>query len=169
MWSAWRGRYVGSAVDRSLCDQCGQRRLDGYVFFFSSRRRHTRFDCDWSSDVCSSDLTTEPDDVVLDPYMGAGTVAVVARDLGRHYVGAEIDRKYHEVALHRLSGEPDAKGNFPNLKTLRQYAERRGTEDLGRFSFTMQSGKIATTTDRSRIYPESAHLESLEEALEVES
>src|SRR2546430_8196845 len=27
-----------------------------YVFFFSSRRRHTRFDCDWSSDVCSSDL-----------------------------------------------------------------------------------------------------------------
>src|SRR3990167_10630044 len=35
-------------------------------FFFSSRRRHTRFDCDWSSDVCSSDLpiccpeTTDP-------------------------------------------------------------------------------------------------------------
>src|SRR2546430_5615222 len=27
-------------------------------FFFSSRRRHTRFDCDWSSDVCSSDLPT---------------------------------------------------------------------------------------------------------------
>src|SRR5205085_3518706 len=25
-------------------------------FFFPSRRRHTRFDCDWSSDVCSSDL-----------------------------------------------------------------------------------------------------------------
>src|SRR5688572_1619925 len=25
------------------------------IFFFSSRRRHTRFDCDWSSDVCSSD------------------------------------------------------------------------------------------------------------------
>src|SRR2546430_8113462 len=28
-----------------------------FVFFFSSRRRHTRFDCDWSSDVCSSDLS----------------------------------------------------------------------------------------------------------------
>src|SRR5260370_11757493 len=26
-------------------------------FFFSSRRRHTRFKCDWSSDVCSSDLS----------------------------------------------------------------------------------------------------------------
>src|SRR5688572_33445633 len=29
------------------------------MFFFSSRRRHTRFDCDWSSDVCSSDLSAE--------------------------------------------------------------------------------------------------------------
>src|SRR3989475_11625336 len=28
-------------------------------FFFSSRRRHTRFDCDWSSDVCSSDLADQ--------------------------------------------------------------------------------------------------------------
>src|SRR2546430_12665159 len=29
------------------------------VCLFSSRRRHTRFDCDWSSDVCSSDLDQE--------------------------------------------------------------------------------------------------------------
>src|SRR5689334_24346849 len=27
-----------------------------FSFFFSSRRRHTRLNCDWSSDVCSSDL-----------------------------------------------------------------------------------------------------------------
>src|SRR5256886_5557765 len=48
------------------------------VFFFSSRRRHTRFDCDWSSDVCSSDL----DAVVLqrrdvDPNSGAQMATVV--------------------------------------------------------------------------------------------
>src|SRR5688572_32253628 len=30
-----------------------------FFFFFSSRRRHTRFDCDWSSDVCSSDLADQ--------------------------------------------------------------------------------------------------------------
>src|SRR2546430_15910365 len=34
-------------------------------FFFSSRRRHTRFDCDWSSDVCSSDLQHFLLDVLL--------------------------------------------------------------------------------------------------------
>src|SRR5207237_4876081 len=32
-----------------------------FFFFFSSRRRHTRFKCDWSSDVCSSDLARDVD------------------------------------------------------------------------------------------------------------
>src|SRR5438309_5461732 len=32
----------------------------GWPFFFSSRRRHTRWNCDWSSDVCSSDLVLPP-------------------------------------------------------------------------------------------------------------
>src|SRR6266480_6783081 len=31
-----------------------------FLFFFSSRRRHTRLTCDWSSDVCSSDLLRHP-------------------------------------------------------------------------------------------------------------
>src|SRR2546430_2074071 len=30
-------------------------KITKHLFLFSSRRRHTRFDCDWSSDVCSSD------------------------------------------------------------------------------------------------------------------
>ena len=38
------------------------------VFFFSSRRRHTRFTSDWSSDVCSSDLGTQVR-VVSDPEL----------------------------------------------------------------------------------------------------
>src|SRR2546430_11144683 len=33
-----------------------ERRALTVQLFFTSRRRHTRFDCDWSSDVCSSDL-----------------------------------------------------------------------------------------------------------------
>src|SRR5438477_11860424 len=35
------------------------------VFFFSSRRRHTRLTCDWSSDVCSSDLNSTDDQQVI--------------------------------------------------------------------------------------------------------
>src|SRR2546430_7308836 len=36
-----------------------------FFFFFSSRRRHTRFDCDWSSDVCSSDLWGPTSDIAV--------------------------------------------------------------------------------------------------------
>src|SRR2546430_4884288 len=45
------------------------------VFFFSSRRRHTRFDCDWSSDVCSSDL---PVFIAQEP----GTDRILIAELG---------------------------------------------------------------------------------------
>src|SRR2546430_7672840 len=42
---------------RVVCVRVGYGKCGlGFFFFFSSRRRHTRFDCDWSSDVCSSDL-----------------------------------------------------------------------------------------------------------------
>src|SRR2546427_1947701 len=45
-------QIILTAPPVNVCKQAQCR----YVFFFSSRRRHTRFDCDWSSDVCSSDL-----------------------------------------------------------------------------------------------------------------
>src|SRR5256886_8092396 len=45
------------SVFQSMCDE--SRLVQFIVFFFSSRRRHTRFDCDWSSDVCSSDLIAD--------------------------------------------------------------------------------------------------------------
>src|SRR3989454_12398755 len=38
---------------------CYERRYYEHRFFFSSRRRHTRLQGDWSSDVCSSDLIDE--------------------------------------------------------------------------------------------------------------
>src|SRR5256885_9473042 len=41
--------------------QLGMRTTVGLIyFFFSSRRRHTRLQGDWSSDVCSSDLAARP-------------------------------------------------------------------------------------------------------------
>src|SRR5689334_18483358 len=57
-----RGGALGNILDRTL--HCyvtdfmdlhfGEFR-PFLIFFFSSRRRHTRWNCDWSSDVCSSD------------------------------------------------------------------------------------------------------------------
>src|SRR5260221_8440941 len=44
-------------------------------FFFSSRRRHTRSLCDWSSDVCSSDLTA-PGSSILGSFLGAAFITL---------------------------------------------------------------------------------------------
>lgn len=85
--------------------------------------------------------TTEKGDIVLDPFMGSGTVARVAKDLGRHFVGAEIDREYWEVANRRLSGEPIG-GKFVNLKQLRQYFEKHPQEKITKFSFDAQTSDI---------------------------
>src|SRR5256886_14692024 len=57
------------------------------LFFFSSRRRHTRFDCDWSSDVCSSDLRNLPRAIiggsllVLAIYLAVNTAYLYALPL----------------------------------------------------------------------------------------
>lgn len=45
---------------------------------------------------------TKPDDVVLDPFMGSGTTGVASRNLGRSFIGVEIDRKYYEVAERKI-------------------------------------------------------------------
>src|SRR5260221_5566980 len=56
-----------------------------YVFFFSSRRRHTRSLCDWSSDVCSSDLTSQKS------VIEAGLIAGLALRGGHVSFAVEVD------------------------------------------------------------------------------
>src|SRR5256886_14949163 len=51
------GLSVVATVALAVVVVCSSLRILFFFFFFSSRRRHTRFDCDWSSDVCSSDLS----------------------------------------------------------------------------------------------------------------
>jgi hypothetical protein len=47
-------------------------------------------------------LFTAPGDVVLDPFMGSGSTAVAAKQLGRQYVGIELSEEYTRVAQERL-------------------------------------------------------------------
>jgi site-specific DNA-methyltransferase (cytosine-N4-specific) len=44
---------------------------------------------------------TRPGDVVLDPFMGAGTVAMVAQDLGRRWRGCELNAAYARLCERR--------------------------------------------------------------------
>src|SRR5690606_40651691 len=64
-----------------------------YCFFFSSRRRHTRFSRDWSSDVCSSDLYL-PGDTEMAKRLGEPEQAYVSR--------YALGRDYHKLIRKRL-------------------------------------------------------------------
>jgi modification methylase len=46
--------------------------------------------------------TTNPGDVVLDPFFGTGTTGAVAKRLGRHWIGCERETVYREAALERI-------------------------------------------------------------------
>lgn len=47
--------------------------------------------------------SSRPGDIVLDPFVGSGTTCVVAKKLGRHYLGIEIDEEYCLWAAKRLT------------------------------------------------------------------
>ncbi len=51
--------------------------------------------------------SSEEGDVVLDPFLGSGTTSVVAKKLGRHYIGIEIDPQYCVWAEQRLAMAED--------------------------------------------------------------
>src|SRR3712207_7067411 len=90
------------------------KKLGCFVFFFSSRRRHTRYWRDWSSDVCSSDL-----------------VRGAARVLERH--AANLERA--AVELHRLRGDQAALEPGGSRDQLERSEERRvGKECRSRWS-----------------------------------
>src|SRR2546430_9518703 len=73
------------------------------LFFFSSRRRHTRFDCDWSSDVCSSDLETDTEVLahLIEEHVAKGSPLVEAVAGALH----QVDGTYGIAVLS--TREPD--------------------------------------------------------------
>src|SRR2546430_15083671 len=110
------------------------RKVTGYVwsasavdllsyFFFSSRRRHTRFDCDWSSDVCSSDLAQHgglrmevPRDVEHEP---AVTEAGTVHDANGRQDQTRAGSRRGQEAAQRLQTVKNAGGaGGPGLNTL---------------------------------------------------
>jgi modification methylase len=60
--------------------------------------------------------TTNPGDVVLDPFFGSGTTGVIAKKLGRHFVGIERDKGYIKIANERIlsvNSAPDVALEYP--------------------------------------------------------
>jgi len=158
-----RGKYT--------CNPAGKNPGDIWMFrnVKHNHEEQTIHPCQFPEDLISRIMlcTTVVGGVVFDPYIGTGTTAVVARDHGRHFIGAELNIDYYRVAIRRLSGQPDENGLFPNLKTLRAYAERTG-QPVANFKFDKQVGKFPTDRAKSKIYTEEYHLTELSKRLEYE-
>jgi adenine-specific DNA-methyltransferase len=159
---AWKGDKKGQLT----CDPIGKNPGDVWAFrnVKHNHEEQTIHPCQFPEDMIERIVlsTTDRGDVVLDPYMGTGTVAVVANRFERYYLGAELDKGYYETANLRVSGEPDKNGVFANLKCLREYAEKHQITDVSKFRFQMQVGKIPTTRDKAKIFDEQHHLEEFE-------
>ena len=169
----WQNKkhFRGERKGELSCNPDGKNPGDIWLFrnVKHNHEEQTIHPCQFPEDLITRIVlsTTDEGQVVVDPYMGAGTVAVVARDHGRHFMGAEISPKYHSVALRRLSGEPDENNAFPNLKTLRDYVDRTGKR-IERFRFDTQVGKRPSPRSAAKIFPEEHHLVEMEERLAYE-
>jgi site-specific DNA-methyltransferase (adenine-specific) len=67
--------------------------------------------------------STNPGDVILDPFFGTGTTGVVARQLGRHWIGVERESAYVTLATQRLA---QTESRQPEDPALRSERGRRG-------------------------------------------
>src|SRR5256884_3253789 len=83
------------------------------VFFFSSRRRHTRCSRDWSSDVCSSDLVAT--DYLRGPQ-GCSDLTVFPANPNLDISGRAFSQKtLHEfLSLNRIDPEANVQGTSAN-------------------------------------------------------
>src|SRR5690348_17865823 len=75
----------------------------GIVFFFSSRRRHTRWTGDWSSDVCSSDLRVQ---AVCEIWKVREVQDLVLRIVQRNAVEREVDARLVDSAKADVAVAP---------------------------------------------------------------
>ena len=48
--------------------------------------------------------STKENDIVLDCFCGSGTTCVACKETDRRYIGMEIDKEYHRIAVNRLNG-----------------------------------------------------------------
>src|SRR2546430_12756559 len=76
--------------------------VSSFSLFFSSRRRHTRFDCDWSSDVCSSDLAVVLQEAVLFSTSIAENIAYAAPGATRQQIVAAAQAANAHEFIERL-------------------------------------------------------------------
>src|SRR5438309_6788260 len=133
-----------------------------FFFFFSSRRRHTRWNCDWSSDVCSSDLNFDKFDRAFGEYFkGIESVAGVELDVPLEWLlkQAELNLSAEEKAMIEAMGGWDKlvealKKRLEEQKGRHQGGNKwigtAGTSPFGAYGYNPEGVRIGQDKSRNR-------------------
>ena len=89
-------------------------------------------------------MSSDPGDVILDPFVGTGTTAVAAKRLGRHFIGIDLDKEYAQIASENVAREkPSICGGkyvsifLDRIVSIREIdcveLFKEGAEDLSKF------------------------------------
>src|SRR5215475_786753 len=125
-------------------------------FFFSSRRRHTRFSRDWSSDVCSSDLRglrlgvpREFFNEGVDPDVerSVRTAIAVLRDLGATTEDISLPHADHGIAVYYILAPAEASSNLARYDGVK-YGVRVPGRDLIEMSGRTRAAGFGTEVKR---------------------
>jgi DNA modification methylase len=82
--------------------------------------------------------SSNPGDVILDPFFGTGTTGAVAKKLGRHYIGIEREPRYIEAAQARLDAIP---APLSEAELLQEYPHKRNAPRV-RFAALLEHGLL---------------------------
>ena len=100
-------------------------------------------------------MTTDEGDVVFDPFMGTGTTAVAAKQLGRNYIGIELDHDYAHIAEENVRQAMETKINgcyvsiyLGQIRTMRQIDFEKITSNEIENSEPEENKQYETRTDR---------------------
>lgn len=93
-------------------------------------------------------MTTDPGDVVLDPFLGTGTTAIAARAVGRKCIGIDIDAEYIEIARQKRDATEESRlGNLFVSRFLGQIVSIRDID--AKVAFPPQYTSVDKKRDRA--------------------
>src|SRR5256885_10211271 len=116
-FSGARHHNIKQTVSYAWTNTGGDQVIDELLFFFSSRRRHTRLQGDWSSDVCSSDLPT----------------GMPGRDAGKAMDPAKVAEQAQRMSLPARIALPAVLANsWSQERTLDSLNERSEERRVGK-------------------------------------
>lgn len=117
--SCWRSSvefvWIGSKGSKKIKNFLSHKEMKNYYFSYNkSIWGETNHPAEKPKELIKRFALSSSDknDIILDPFLGSGTTAVVAKQLGRHYIGIEQDKEFCKISEKRVKETISQKNNL---------------------------------------------------------